>query len=107
MSIPPVLTRRSVALGFVLLLPAGVEAHPGQGSMGEQSRASIAISVSVMPRFSLGQGPRAPTPLKSGETAGRDAFQIFSNSADLRIRLVGPSRASGPQEARLFLIAAD
>jgi len=107
MVIPPLLNWRFVVPGFALLLSAPAGAQPGQGSMGEQSRASIRISVSVMPRFSLGQGSSAPAPLKTASNAGRDTLQVFSNTRDLRIHLVGAARTPTPGEARLFLIAAD
>jgi hypothetical protein len=107
MLIRPVLIWRLVAPGLMLLWASGVEAQPAEGSLGEQSRASIEISVSVMPRFSLGQSSNVAPPVKAGGEDGQGAVQLFSNSSDLRIHLVGPSSSPAPDEARLFLIAAD
>ena len=105
MSVGSALNCASVAVGAALLLSNGVAAEPHQGSLDSQSRAGIAISVSVMPRINL--SPSAPAIAEPRAGTVGDAFRIFANAPSLQIRLEGPSKTANVDEAAVFLIAPD
>ena len=107
MSVASTLIWRSVALGAVLFLSDQLGAEPNQGSLDAQSRAGIRITVSVMPRLSVGRISNASAVPAPRAGTGRDAFPIFSNTSGLRFHLVDPSKTAKADEAALFLIAPD
>ena len=75
--------------------------------MDSQSRAGIAISVSVMPRISLSRDDPSPAIADPRPGTVGDPFRIFANAPGLQIRLEGPSKTANVGEAAVFLIAPD
>jgi hypothetical protein len=76
--------------------------------MDAQSRAGVAISVSVVPRISLSRDdPSVPAIVEPRAGTVRDAFRIFSNTPGLQIGLEAPSKTAKVDEAAVFLIVPD
>jgi hypothetical protein len=81
----------------VAVLSAHAGAQPGRGQMGAQSGASIQISVSVAPRFSLGAGSALAK--QRGRPANADGFELSSNAPALRYTVVPVSVGADPGSA--------
>ena len=82
---------RSITAGAVwLLLANGAQAQAIRGSMGSQSRATIAIRVSVSPRIAI-------HPMLNGVL--EQASTLSSNAPRLRLRLVEQSREQLGEDA--------
>jgi hypothetical protein len=91
---------------------AAVGGHAGAEPMGNRSRATIAITASVMPQFKL---------IDAGRCAGGGEPALMSNAPGLRIHVVDEPVGSGVQvpersrkataiagkATRLLLIVAD
>jgi hypothetical protein len=103
--------RFAFGLALALTLAAGAGAQTSNGVIGPQSRATIRISVSVMPRFSVADVRNAGT--GSDQSSPMQPLTVSSNAPGLRFSLVGASevqRDSGSQSAdgeRLLLIVPD
>jgi hypothetical protein len=70
-------------------MSGGTEAQSIRGQLGQQSRATIRISVSVAPRFSISKDRR---------TGANEALKVSSNAGPLRYALVRePASEDAPQ----------
>lgn len=76
---------------LAVVLPVLAPPLPAQ-SMGPGFRATVAIRASVMPRFSLREGPQP--------ASAADQLVVASNAPSLRIRLVADAGPAGLEAAR-------
>jgi hypothetical protein len=98
----------SASTALALLVPVAAAAQPVSGQIGRQSRATIGLSVSVMPRFEIDRIVTADGRGSSGHRV--PALSIRSNVNALRFALVDDD-SSEPVEAagdrRTVLIVPD
>jgi hypothetical protein len=112
MSNASALIRFAFGLALALALAAGAGAQTSNGVMGPQSRATIRISVSVMPRFSVAEGRNAAG-IASDQSGPMQPLNVSSNAPGLRFSLVAASEAQrdsagqSADGARLLLVVPD
>ena len=73
---------------LVLMLSSKAAADVRQGTLGQQSRATVRISVSVAPRFTL----------RSGGTKTSEALALMSNAPGARFSVERIDGRSAPSE---------
>jgi hypothetical protein len=95
--------RTAAAVAGVLFAAGAASARPGAGELAARSSASVSISVSVRPRFDVGQDAER----HAADPAGITVRSNFGDRFSVRQERDAPLAPTGMLRAAVFIIVPD